>query len=143
MLLEVTGQRAQRLLCSGIAVWQCAKRRWVVCMCSGFTKTVALETAQAGNVTCNAICPGYVLTDLIRNQLEDTAKARGIPKVHSYFPGPLQLFQFFRLHFPQELFALIAALPIKRTTYSEVYPCFPAPAQLLCIFTIPCPRFLS
>ena len=50
-------------------------------MCAGFTKTVALETAQAGNVTCNAICPGYVLTDLIRNQLEDTAKARGIPKV--------------------------------------------------------------
>ncbi|EIE26165.1 3-hydroxybutyrate dehydrogenase [Coccomyxa subellipsoidea C-169] len=47
---------------------------------AGFTKTVALETAQAGNVTCNAICPGYVLTDLIRNQLEDTAKARGIPK---------------------------------------------------------------
>jgi NAD(P)-dependent dehydrogenase (short-subunit alcohol dehydrogenase family) len=41
---------------------------------------VALETAQAGNITCNAICPGYVLTDLIRNQLEDTARARGIPK---------------------------------------------------------------
>ena len=52
---------------------------------AGFTKTVALETAQAGNVTCNAICPGYVLTDLIRNQLEDTAKARGIPKAHSIF----------------------------------------------------------
>ena len=37
--------------------------------------------AQKGNITCNAICPGYVLTDLIRNQLEDTAKARGISKV--------------------------------------------------------------
>ena len=48
---------------------------------AGFTKTVGLEMAQKGNITCNAICPGYVLTDLIRNQLEDTAKARGITKV--------------------------------------------------------------
>ena len=50
---------------------------------AGFTKTVGLEMAQKGNITCNAICPGYVLTDLIRNQLEDTAKARGISKVCS------------------------------------------------------------
>jgi NAD(P)-dependent dehydrogenase (short-subunit alcohol dehydrogenase family) len=28
---------------------------------AGFTKTVALEMAQK-NITCNAICPGYVLT---------------------------------------------------------------------------------
>lgn len=47
---------------------------------AGLTKTVGLEMAQKGNITCNAICPGYVLTDLIRNQLENTAKARGIPK---------------------------------------------------------------
>ncbi|KAK9807872.1 hypothetical protein WJX72_011754 [[Myrmecia] bisecta] len=46
---------------------------------AGFTKTVALEMAQKG-VTCNAICPGYVLTDLINNQLDATAKARGIPR---------------------------------------------------------------
>ncbi|KAF6263895.1 hypothetical protein COO60DRAFT_1282023 [Scenedesmus sp. NREL 46B-D3] len=44
---------------------------------AGFTKTVALELAQK-NVTCNAICPGYVLTDLVRNQLEDTARIRGM-----------------------------------------------------------------
>ena len=50
-------------------------------MQAGFTKTVGLELAQQGNITCNAICPGYVLTDLIRNQLEATSKARGIPKV--------------------------------------------------------------
>ena len=50
-------------------------------MCTGFTKTVGLELAQKGNITCNAICPGYVFTDLVRNQLEATAKARGIPKV--------------------------------------------------------------
>ncbi|KAK9825658.1 hypothetical protein WJX81_006317 [Elliptochloris bilobata] len=46
---------------------------------AGLTKTVALETAREEQVTCNAICPGYVLTDLVRNQLEDTSRARGIP----------------------------------------------------------------
>lgn len=43
----------------------------------GFTKTIALETAQ-NNITCNAICPGYVFTPLVENQIADTAKARGI-----------------------------------------------------------------
>lgn len=43
----------------------------------GLTKTVALELAEAG-VTCNAICPGYVKTPLVENQISDTAKARGI-----------------------------------------------------------------
>lgn len=41
----------------------------------GFTKTVALEVAQ-NNITCNAICPGYVLTPLVEKQIPDTAKAR-------------------------------------------------------------------
>ena len=45
----------------------------------GLTKTVALEGAKAG-VTCNAICPGYVWTPLVENQIEDTAKARGISR---------------------------------------------------------------
>jgi 3-hydroxybutyrate dehydrogenase len=43
----------------------------------GLTKTVALEAAQEG-VTCNAICPGYVLTPLVENQVADTARARGL-----------------------------------------------------------------
>jgi 3-hydroxybutyrate dehydrogenase len=43
----------------------------------GLTKTVALEHASEG-VTCNAICPGYVLTPLVQAQLADQAKARGI-----------------------------------------------------------------
>ncbi len=45
----------------------------------GLTKTVALEGAQAG-VTCNAICPGYVWTPLVENQIDDTARARGISR---------------------------------------------------------------
>ncbi|MBL8548342.1 MAG: 3-hydroxybutyrate dehydrogenase [Hyphomonadaceae bacterium] len=43
----------------------------------GLTKTVALEGAEFG-VTCNAICPGYVLTPLVEKQIPDQAKARGI-----------------------------------------------------------------
>jgi len=43
----------------------------------GFTKTLALELAESG-ITCNAICPGYVKTPLVENQIADTAKARGI-----------------------------------------------------------------
>lgn len=43
----------------------------------GLTKTVALGVAEQG-ITCNAICPGYVLTPLVRQQIPDTAKARGI-----------------------------------------------------------------
>ena len=45
----------------------------------GLTKTVALETAGKG-ITCNAICPGYVLTPLVEKQIEDQAKAHGIAR---------------------------------------------------------------
>jgi 3-hydroxybutyrate dehydrogenase len=45
----------------------------------GFTKTVALETAQQG-ITCNDICPGYVLTPLVEKQIGDQAKTHGIPR---------------------------------------------------------------
>jgi 3-hydroxybutyrate dehydrogenase len=44
---------------------------------AGFTKTVALEVAEHG-ITSNAICPGYVLTPLVKKQIPDQAKARGI-----------------------------------------------------------------
>src|ERR1700756_3918305 len=43
----------------------------------GLTKTVALEAAEAG-VTCNAICPGYVYTPLVEQQIQEQAKAHGI-----------------------------------------------------------------
>jgi 3-hydroxybutyrate dehydrogenase len=44
---------------------------------AGLTKTVALEVAEA-SITCNAVCPGYVLTPLVQRQIPDTARARGI-----------------------------------------------------------------
>jgi len=40
----------------------------------GMTKTVALETATTG-ITCNAICPGWVLTPLVQRQIEARAEA--------------------------------------------------------------------
>jgi 3-hydroxybutyrate dehydrogenase len=42
----------------------------------GLTKVVALENANAG-ITCNAICPGWVLTPLVQKQIEDRAKQNG------------------------------------------------------------------
>jgi 3-hydroxybutyrate dehydrogenase len=44
----------------------------------GMTKVIAIEAANSG-VTCNAICPGWVLTDLVKKQIEARAAARGIP----------------------------------------------------------------
>jgi len=43
----------------------------------GFTKVTALETATTG-VTCNAICPGWVLTPLVQKQVDAKAAALGI-----------------------------------------------------------------
>ena len=43
----------------------------------GLTKVVALENADRG-ITCNAICPGWVETPLIRRQIEDIAERDGI-----------------------------------------------------------------
>lgn len=45
----------------------------------GLTKVVALEAAEM-NITCNAICPGYVYTPLVEKQIVDQAKAHDIPR---------------------------------------------------------------
>ena len=43
----------------------------------GFTKSVALETAQTG-ITSNAICPGWVLTPLVQKQIDARAEKDGL-----------------------------------------------------------------
>ncbi len=43
----------------------------------GLTKVTALENAEAG-VTCNAICPGWVLTPLVQKQIDAIAEKEGI-----------------------------------------------------------------
>ncbi len=45
----------------------------------GLTKVVALEVAES-NITCNAICPGYVYTPLVEKQIVDQAKAHGVSR---------------------------------------------------------------
>jgi 3-hydroxybutyrate dehydrogenase len=43
----------------------------------GLTKVIALETAQT-RITCNAICPGWVLTPLVQKQIDARAAKDGI-----------------------------------------------------------------
>lgn len=45
----------------------------------GLTKVAALEHAEDG-ITCNAICPGYVWTPLVEQQLADQCKVHGLSK---------------------------------------------------------------
>lgn len=45
----------------------------------GFSKVTALEAAGKG-VTCNAICPGYVLTPIVENQIPDQMKTHNMDR---------------------------------------------------------------
>ncbi len=58
---------------AGKAAYNSAKHGLV-----GLTKVAALEGATHG-ITVNALCPGYVDTPLVRNQLGDLARTRGVP----------------------------------------------------------------
>jgi NAD(P)-dependent dehydrogenase (short-subunit alcohol dehydrogenase family) len=44
----------------------------------GMTKVVALETATTG-ITCDAICPGWVLTPLVQKQIDERSAKEKIP----------------------------------------------------------------
>ncbi|MDT1061675.1 3-hydroxybutyrate dehydrogenase [Paracoccus sp. CPCC 101403] len=45
----------------------------------GLTKVTALETAREP-ITCNAICPGYVLTPIVEKQIPDQMKTHGMSR---------------------------------------------------------------
>jgi 3-hydroxybutyrate dehydrogenase len=45
----------------------------------GLSKVTALETARDG-ITCNAICPGYVQTAVVHQQIDEQARVTGIPR---------------------------------------------------------------
>jgi 3-hydroxybutyrate dehydrogenase len=64
---------AHGLVASATKVAYVAAKHGVI----GMTKVVALETATTG-VTCNAICPGWVLTPLVQKQVDDWAARDGI-----------------------------------------------------------------
>jgi 3-hydroxybutyrate dehydrogenase len=64
---------AHGLVASGQKVAYVAAKHGVV----GLTKVAAIELANSG-VTCNAICPGWVLTPLVQQQLEARAKQDNI-----------------------------------------------------------------
>jgi 3-hydroxybutyrate dehydrogenase len=57
---------------SGKAAYVAAKHGVI-----GLTKVVALETATTG-ITCNAICPGWVLTPLVEKQIDDLSRRENI-----------------------------------------------------------------
>ena len=83
----------------------------------GLTKVVALETATTG-ITCNAICPGWVLTPLVQKQIHDLAAREKISdtQARARLLGEKQPSQEFAT--PEQIGALTAFL------------CSPAAAQI-------------
>ncbi len=63
---------AHGLVASGEKAAYVAAKHGIV----GLTKVIAIEAANDG-ITCNAICPGWVLTPLVAQQIEARAKAAG------------------------------------------------------------------
>ncbi len=64
---------AHGLVASATKVAYVAAKHGVI----GLTKVVALETAKTG-ITCNAICPGWVLTPLVQKQVDARARQDAI-----------------------------------------------------------------
>ena len=75
----------------------------------GLTRTAALEGGEHG-ITVNAICPAYVRTPLVENQIADQARTRGISTedvVEQIMLGPVAVK---RLITPEEVAALVVYL---------------------------------
>ena len=82
----------------------------------GLTKTAALEVAEF-NITVNAICPGYVNTALVQNQIADQSKTLGIPESDVLEQVILEPVALKRMVEPEEVaqLALYLAGPAART----------------------------
>jgi 3-hydroxybutyrate dehydrogenase len=75
----------------------------------GLTKTAALEGGACG-ITANAICPAYVRTPLVDNQITDQAKTRGIPEAEVIEKIFLEPAAIKRLIEPEEVADFVAYL---------------------------------
>ena len=75
----------------------------------GLTKVIALENATKG-ITCNAVCPGWVLTPLVQKQIDDLAALKKIsePEARSELLGAKQPLKDFAT--PEQIGELVAFL---------------------------------
>ena len=77
----------------------------------GLTKTIALEGAPF-NITCNAICPGYVKTPLVEKQIPDQMKKLGLSEqeaINKVFLGKHAVKKFVTVETIAEMTLLVAA----------------------------------
>jgi 3-hydroxybutyrate dehydrogenase len=75
----------------------------------GLTKAVSIEVAGHG-ITCNAVCPGTVLTPIIERQIAQQAQVTGLPEEQVLDAVFLQKMPTSRLVLPEEVAATIAFL---------------------------------
>lgn len=75
----------------------------------GFTKSTALEGARHG-ITANTVCPAYVKTPLVENQIAAQAKTLGLPEAEIIEQVMLEPAAIKRLIDPAEVAELVAYL---------------------------------
>ena len=75
----------------------------------GLTRVAALEGGEHG-ITVNAVCPAYVRTPLVENQIADQARTRGIPAEDVVEKVMLEPAAIKRLIEPEEVADLVAYL---------------------------------
>ena len=88
----------------------------------GLTKVTALENATRG-ITCNAVCPGYVLTPLVQKQLDDRAKEKGLTAeqaVESLLGEKQPMMQFVRIENIANMVAYMCSPAADRMTGASV-----------------------